>query len=195
MPLLRRAAASFLTLSVLLTLTAGYLWVRSYSYWEGLLTPQNEKGRTASFYSNMGRVHVGLITGVEGDPLNQSPRRRTWQYIRPAPGARPIPLRPADEPLPPGLREWTFAGVMLRTTTPIKTPEGYSPAASSVQFSLPWSYLCALFATPALLWLARAFRQPRRRRTGTCPTCGYDLRVTPERCPECGTTTTPSSAV
>jgi len=60
--------------------------------------------------------------------------------------------------------------------------------------SLPaWLVLAALAALPSV-WVA-FFRVSRLRRlraeSGLCIACGYDLRATPDRCPECGTPISP----
>jgi hypothetical protein len=47
-----------------------------------------------------------------------------------------------------------------------------------------WS-MAGIFAVFPLMWVKRHW-QGRGRSAGMCPSCGYDLRATPERCPECG---------
>jgi hypothetical protein len=53
----------------------------------------------------------------------------------------------------------------------------------------PLSVLGLLLAIPPAVWLRSRMIAKRRDRDqlGLCPSCGYDLRATPDRCPECGT--------
>jgi len=53
--------------------------------------------------------------------------------------------------------------------------------------ALPYWPLIAMTAVVPLSRFIRAIRKRRRDTTGLCVVCGYDLRATPERCPECGT--------
>jgi hypothetical protein len=55
--------------------------------------------------------------------------------------------------------------------------------------SLAWGYGLTAMVTGATR-LLRIGRKDRFRREGRCVVCGYDLRATPDRCPECGWTAT-----
>lgn len=52
-----------------------------------------------------------------------------------------------------------------------------------------WAVMAVFFAIGGKVMIWLAFRQPRaesRRRQGLCESCGYDLRASTDRCPECG---------
>jgi predicted amidophosphoribosyltransferase len=58
---------------------------------------------------------------------------------------------------------------------------------------LPFAYLTLPLLAPPTIWLllwSRRWTHRRCLRLGRCATCGYDLRATPVRCPECGAMTT-----
>ncbi len=70
-----------------------------------------------------------------------------------------------------------------------KSPSSDPTAAPYLGLLIPWWALLGLTATLPGLWLLLYLREHRSLHDGTnrCSKCGYDLRASPDRCPECGT--------
>jgi hypothetical protein len=89
-------------------------------------------------------------------------------------------VRPGRNDLPGGGGVWRRLGFYgeLRNTS-----EG-----SFLRVALPYWLPASVFAAGAILPIYVARRRLRRDRVRRklCPACGYDLRATPDRCPECG---------
>jgi hypothetical protein len=73
----------------------------------------------------------------------------------------------------------------------IRNPKLWRPKDGGYFFiaTAPFWFLCAIFSITPLCWLRRALHRHHtesRRRAGLCVKCGYDLRASSDRCPECG---------
>jgi hypothetical protein len=67
-----------------------------------------------------------------------------------------------------------------------------NPPISYVFIRIPyWFILLLCLPAPVIAWRRRR-KRPRTEREGLCRVCGYDLRASESRCPECGTPFTAS---
>jgi hypothetical protein len=90
----------------------------------------------------------------------------------------------------PAATDWRALGFRY-----FDSPRG-AAAAGGVQYwtwgfryvTVPGWFVALACSVPAALWLRHRRRQARRSAQGLCASCGYDLRATPEQCPECGAT-------
>jgi hypothetical protein len=68
-------------------------------------------------------------------------------------------------------------------------PGGNAIFSPLLRYSIPLHllvFVSALGVVPMMLQIMVSLRRLRRLRNGQCPDCGYDLRASPSRCPECG---------
>jgi hypothetical protein len=182
------------TLSLLLFFAVLALWIRTYSTVDMLGHGTQTSTSISSFRlaSSRGRVALNITSSHTEGPNGPTAFAMGW------PGS-------------PGLIGWWyrqsesyFFGFGNNDRVRRQSFLGITDEAFSINDSLGSSatlihtarelivpcWLLALLAAVLPAWRAARIlaehRRRRRQRFGLCPSCGYDLRATPQRCPECG---------
>jgi hypothetical protein len=90
----------------------------------------------------------------------------------------------------PGRTHPYFLGIYLRTFEETDAKKGFVWYGTTTELLIPIWMLFALTAILPMWWRMDVARQRRIRRerfyNWQCMECGYDLRGSPEKCPECG---------
>jgi hypothetical protein len=180
--------AAFMFLAVFIT--AMILWIRSYWRLDMFLISQFNAWQ---FISNDGSFHFSRSTSYPARILN--PQSNMPQIIHTGPALPESDSLQFQHFSMPSNYYGSSRGILgfSRGRTASYATDGSGTPASVVSesrsISVPAWFLAILAATlPALRMIVRVreVRSRRRAALGQCAKCGYDLRATPDRCPECG---------
>jgi hypothetical protein len=179
--LLRWAFNLATVVSAVLFVATCVLWVRSY--WtvkelDGVTAIWHAEWKVASSYGELWFEQDQLVSGGAFDNKEvEEPYTENWSLgfsvVRlHGPFARSlVGSRFYGETLDVQGMNFSWWGTRIRF---LAVPDWIVVTASLV---LPMCYLMRRF---------RTCRRSRRHVSGLCLSCGYDLRATPHRCPECG---------
>jgi hypothetical protein len=175
------ATAACLALSV--------FWVRSYfvpELWAA--EPLGTQGRSIAISSKRGRV---LVDVRYVDDLG---RGRSFRVVHMVDQSGFSVGFEAMASMVFGVTYWERWGFGYLKSTPPEHPlrlfdKSYFPRPVWMVL-FPFWLPTVLFGALSLYTGIPVCRRLRRPRAGFCPTCGYDLRASADRCPECGAAVT-----
>lgn len=156
-------------LSLLLFVAIAPLWLRSY--WR--TTSIGVMHGSRNYFLDVSKGEASLVTLWRRWALDS-----TWRFRL----ADEVPIVYSDVSF-----KWRRWGVAKRQMTFVMEAGDTRPNLIIDVWTVPcWAVATSCLIAPGLSW--RLWRRDaHRKRAGLCRVCGYDLRGTPERCPECGT--------
>ena len=188
---MRRAFRVRFVIWCAIALAVAGLWVRSYRVCDNVFLFVHG-GRVQGLSSFRGTTRW-LISAV---PVGQSHAWTLWCFSESA-SDQELPVGTtwvtrAEELLTLGLLDHGWAGFDVDNVT--TDPHALVSNARAFIVIVPHWFWLAFLTIPLfqVAWFRR--RSTRWREAGCCLACGYDLRATPARCPECGTVPTVASA-
>jgi len=162
-------------LSLILCAATVVLWVRSYRTVDQFF--RIERGVTTAVMSINGQISRTVIS----IPAQSNLEGRDWTWTR-------IPIASAKGLSVYDASGWKKIVGFGRLSEPNRTfgRTAYTRSASWMMYRTP-AIVCAVLPALGLCGFSRRARRKWRAAHDRCISCGYDLRATPERCPECGT--------
>jgi hypothetical protein len=173
----RRLFAFFCALSLLLCVAVCILWWRSYRLSERL-TWRNTGG-----YRSVQTARGHLVVSFLLIDWSRQPAKTfhgpKYKWDDPDPPFNHLPIMNGYAGDALASYQWHGFAWHERRNAKRRTLEAIVAA--------PCWPLATVTALPPVWWTLAGLLRRRRRHAGVCAKCGYDLRATPERCPECGT--------